>query len=236
MKRLLTITILVAAMASCQPRQGKNVEDLPATANSAPAMNSIVVTDVIQATNYSYVQGRHDGSDIWLAILKGDIEVGKTYYYGRTMEMKNFKSKDLDRTFERIYFLEGLYEDPSGRIGAGMNVPNDAMHHGNTDMSEKRQEIIIPKDADVTLIGDLYVNKQDLAGQKVIVKGLVTKFNPQIMDRNWVHIQDGSGDNSSFDLTVTTLDNVRVGSIVKFEGILVTDKDFWPWLSVRFTA
>jgi hypothetical protein len=29
MKRLLTITILVAAMASCQPRQGKNVEDLP---------------------------------------------------------------------------------------------------------------------------------------------------------------------------------------------------------------
>ena len=40
------------------------------------------------------------------------------------------------------------------------------------------------------------------------------------------HIQDGTGGENSFDLTITTQDQVTVGSIAKFEGVVAIDKDF----------
>ena len=46
------------------------------------------------------------------------------------------------------------------------------------------------------------------------------------MNKNWVHIQDGTGGENTFDLTITTLDEVKLGAIVKFEGTVVINKDF----------
>ena len=75
-------------------------------------------------------------------------------------------------------------------------------------------------------IGELYENKESLASKKIKVRGVVTKFNPGIMDRNWVHIQDGTGGTTSFDLTITTNDQIQVGTIAIFEGIVAVNKDF----------
>ena len=46
------------------------------------------------------------------------------------------------------------------------------------------------------------------------------------MNKNWVHVQDGSGDDKVYDLTVTTLEKVNVGDIVNFSGKIVLKKDF----------
>jgi hypothetical protein len=46
------------------------------------------------------------------------------------------------------------------------------------------------------------------------------------MDRNWVHLQDGTSDSGSFDLTVTTEEEVNVGDVLTFEGKIKLDKDF----------
>jgi hypothetical protein len=46
------------------------------------------------------------------------------------------------------------------------------------------------------------------------------------MDKNWVHLQDGTSDSDSFDLTVTTTDNVEVGDIATFKGKITLKKDF----------
>ena len=70
------------------------------------------------------------------------------------------------------------------------------------------------------------MEKEEFANKNITVKGVVTKFNPNIMDKNWVHIQDGTGGENSFDLTITTMDNVEVGSIVTFQGMVALDKDF----------
>jgi hypothetical protein len=51
------------------------------------------------------------------------------------------------------------------------------------------------------------------------------KFSGGIMNRNWVHIQDGTKDNGKFDLTVTTQDSVKVGDVVIFEGKIALNKD-----------
>jgi len=77
-------------------------------------------------------------------------------------------------------------------------------------------------------VADIFANKDKLAGKEVTVRGKVMKFSPMIMGRNWVHIQDGTGDAASGtnDLTVTTSDSVKVGDTVLVKGKLAANKDF----------
>jgi len=75
-------------------------------------------------------------------------------------------------------------------------------------------------------IGDLYSQKERYNTKTVIVRGKVMKVNQAIMKRNWIHIQDGSGDENSFDLTVTTDELPSVGDIVTLKGVVAVDKDF----------
>jgi hypothetical protein len=46
------------------------------------------------------------------------------------------------------------------------------------------------------------------------------------MKTNWVHIQDGTRTDNSFDLTITTNDVTKVGDVVTFEGTVTLKKDF----------
>ena len=64
--------------------------------------------------------------------------------------------------------------------------------------------------------------------KSVTVRGTVVKFNGGIMDRNWLHIQDGSGtsDAHNDDLTVTTDVSAKVGDVVTLSGSLGTNRDF----------
>jgi hypothetical protein len=77
-----------------------------------------------------------------------------------------------------------------------------------------------------TTISKLLSDKQSFSGKVIKVKGIVTKYNPQILGKNWVHIQDGSEFQGGFDLTVTTDKIVSLGDTVTFEGKMILDKDF----------
>jgi len=46
------------------------------------------------------------------------------------------------------------------------------------------------------------------------------------MERNWVHIQDGTEFEGKFDLTATSSETFEVGTQVTLEGILTLDHDF----------
>jgi hypothetical protein len=75
-------------------------------------------------------------------------------------------------------------------------------------------------------ISNIYLNSKDLNGKTVKVRGQVVKVNNAVMDKNWVHIQDGTNGNGEYDLTITTLEQVIKGDIVTFEGTLNLDRDF----------
>jgi len=79
---------------------------------------------------------------------------------------------------------------------------------------------------DCMTIAKLMSDKKELSGKSVTVKGQVTKVNVAIMDKNWIHIQDGTESDGAFDLTVTTSENIAVGEIVTFKGKITLDKDF----------
>jgi hypothetical protein len=90
---------------------------------------------------------------------------------------------------------------------------------------EKINAIVEPC-ADCITIGKLFADKQSYSGKNIKIKGKVTKFNPAIMGKNWVHIQDGTEFDGDFDLTITTAVQTSVGETITFEGKIALDKDF----------
>ncbi|MBK7771699.1 MAG: hypothetical protein IPI48_14585 [bacterium] len=75
-------------------------------------------------------------------------------------------------------------------------------------------------------VGEIYAKGAELGGKSVKVRGRVVKFTPNIMGTNWIHIQDGSGEGATVDLTVTTSEIVAIGDVIVAEGVLAIDKDF----------
>ena len=85
------------------------------------------------------------------------------------------------------------------------------------------------KSAKTYKVADIYKNKDALDKKVVTVRGKVVKVSSNIMDRNWIHIQDGTGHAvaKNNDLTVTTTQNPpAVGKVVTVTGTLAKSKDF----------
>ena len=89
-----------------------------------------------------------------------------------------------------------------------------------------RIDVKVEPCADCIIIEKIIANKKDFADKTISVKGIVTRINEGIMGKNWVHIQDGTGVEGAFDLTVTTIQNVKKGDTVTFKGTIAIDKDF----------
>lgn len=89
-----------------------------------------------------------------------------------------------------------------------------------------KADIKIEPCADCITISRLVADKKSFSGKKIRVKGVVTKVNEAIMDKNWIHIQDGTETDGIFDLTITSGQSVAVGDTVTFEGTISLEKDF----------
>jgi hypothetical protein len=87
------------------------------------------------------------------------------------------------------------------------------------------KELSEPSEATLS-IARLYSEKEKYNDRVITVKGKVVKVNPAIMGLNWVHIQDGTGDEGSNDLTVTSTQEFKVGTEVAVKGRISLDKDF----------
>ncbi len=76
-------------------------------------------------------------------------------------------------------------------------------------------------------IAEIYAEKDQLAGEEVVLRGKVVKTNAGIMGKNWLHVRDGSGAEGADTLTVTTPFVLpEVGDTVVVTGALELDKDF----------
>jgi hypothetical protein len=226
MKVFLGIVIALIAVAlvfRLTKKQDTSVQDLPAATftTAAAAMHNTVVEEVIQATSYTYLRVKEGKTDYWVATAKNDVAVGDKYSYGEALEMVNFKSKELDRTFDKIYFIS-----ESSDQAAGQQNNQEAPATMGRPKVEMKADAVIPQSAGGISIAELYKNRAKYANLKIRVKGKVVKVNPEVMDRNWVHLQDGTNDSGNFDLTVTTLEQANIDDILEFEGTIILNKDF----------
>ena len=189
--------------------------------NLAPGVHQVKVKEVIHTSNYTYVRVRENRKEYWCAINKADIEIGKTYFWLKGWEMNQFHSKELDRNFSSIFFLEALSDRP---IVATNPMASNVMA-GRQSIPEKEGIKVDRAEGGIT-IGELYASPGSYNGKSVTIRGEVVKFSPHIMNRNWVHIQDGTKEGNDYDLTITTQDTAAVGATCVFEGIISLDKDF----------
>jgi hypothetical protein len=213
--RILMWALLLLAVTSC----GNRTES---------SQNSVKVKEVLQVNNYTYLLVKGAKGDLWIAAPTMEASPGETYTYQGGMIMENFYSKELDRTFDQVLFVEGLFPPDGGEIlsmDQGMPSMGQETTPGSRVKAEKTSVNISHVEGSVS-IADLFAHPKDYEGKVVRVTGEVTKFNPAIMDKNWVHLQDGTEFEGRFDLTATTSESFEVGDQVTLEGILATDQDF----------
>jgi len=217
MRYLLMIFASVTILMACQNKDANEASE------TAAGTYKGVVEEVLQAGEYTYLQVDENGKKKWLAVPGMEAAKGDVYYYAEGLVMTNFGSKELGRTFEEVTFLEFVSKEP---IVAGAPKKEETLQTGADKRETLKMEYEITAVEGGYSIADIFVKKAELSGKKVKVKGVVVKYNPEIMSKNWLHIQDGSEFNGKFDLTVTTLTEVAVGDTIVVEGILAVDKDF----------
>ena len=229
MRIILAITTIVLFFTACQnapkPVKEEKSNDYSEAMKQMKAAKGgeAIVVETMDAGGYTYIKMKENGNEFWGAVTQRPVETGKTYYYADGMLMKNFTSKQLDRTFDQILFIQSFSEQPiEGKTAGGMDNP-----HENTS-SDKMQDINIEPAEGGIALAELFRNSEKYEGKEVTVRGKIAKINRNIMQKNWVHVQDGTEYEGQFDLTITTKEGeeLKTGDIATFKGVIVLDKDF----------
>ncbi len=211
---LVFLAAIVMLSVSCKQKSKPNE-------NLAPNVHKVTAEEVLQSSNYTYLRVSEDNKETWIAISRREAEVGKSYYYEPNIEMTDFVSKELKRTFKTIVFVDKFSDQPITNVKASM----DNTSKGNQPAVAKEGIKVEPAEGGIT-IAELYAKKDSYAGKTVKIRGEVVKFSAEIMGRNWVHLQDGTNSNGAFDITITTNDVTKIGDVVTFEGSVTLKKDF----------
>lgn len=227
---------LLAALAGCSDPAEAPVAENPALAAPVPAgMMRGTVLETMNAGGYTYVLIDTGQDQRWAATQQTVVNAGDVVQMREGMAMTGFTAKSLNRTFDIIYFVDGMQNlsaspEPVAALPEGHPATSLPPGHPSTEgMADTA-----PADATVAAlepgqdIAYLYANKDALAGQKISLRGKVVKYNEGILGWNFIHLQDGSGDSAagSNDLTVTSKAQAAVGQTVVVTGTVVLDKDF----------
>ena len=218
MKYYLSFVLVLVLFMSCK-------NDPKTEMQNTTDIHKVTAQEVINVNEYTYVRVLEDGVENWIAAPLTDIKVGETYYYGNAIQMQNFKSEELNKTFETVYFVQKISKTEKDNQQSLVSSPASEKSGSQRLIAEKK-DITIETSGNTITIEELLKNKEKYNNEIVRLKGEVTKYNPAIMNVNWVHIQDGTAFNNIFDLTVTTTAEVNLGDIISFEGKVILNKDF----------
>jgi hypothetical protein len=190
------------------------------------------VLETMNSGGYTYVQFDTGSEALWAAAPQFDVSVGDMVTVPQGMPMTDYHSKSLDRDFDVIYFVGAITTgdttlppadanfDAAAAMQAAHPSPQVTVAEGDVDFAG----LAVPEGGHT--VADIFSGKAELSGQKVSVRGKVVKFSPQIMGKNWLHLQDGTDHEGANDLTVTTASTAAKGDTVVVVGLVVTDKDF----------
>jgi hypothetical protein len=220
--RIYLLLILMVIFSSCV--RNKNGQTLQ---NASPSVNSKVfeVTEVVQTSNYTYLKVKENMGDKWVAVSRQDINVGDVYYYDDALQMNNFHSKELERDFDVIYFVNQISKTPMNQTPQNAMTGQMPAHSGKVQ-TEQNSNITLKKAGNELTVAQIYASRDKYANQEVEIRGVVVKVNKSVMGKNWIHIQDGTNDNGNFDLTITSQDVAEVNDEVTFKGKITLNKDF----------
>lgn len=212
----------------------------PASAQTNVTGLGIVSGKVVETTNappYTYVRVDTGKEKLWAAAPQFPVKVGDKVSFSDKMPMTNFQSKTLHRTFDVVYFAGRIDvagapqpDEASGQVSAA--APKQEAHSHLQGAAGKASEpsavdLSGIKKADGGLtVAEVYQQKKKLEGKQVTFRGKVAKYNPQVMNRNWLHVRDGTGSPGANDITVTTDAPAGVGATVVVTGTVALNQDY----------
>ena len=181
-------------------------------------MHTVTVEEVLPTDKYVYLHVKEGEEKYWIAALKADVQVGESYMYSGGLLQTNFESKEYDRVFEKVILVSSLVK-ASGVSDQPPVVRQEKKEKVKPDLSES----IEPAEGSIK-ISELVENAKKYEGKIIQLTGTCTKINRNIMNRNWIHLKDGSKDD--FDLVITSSQMVSEGAVVTLKGKVVLNKDF----------
>ena len=192
------------------------------------------VIQTIDSGGYTYVLLDRNGAQLWVAMPVTKVSAGDEVSIVPGVEMRNFTSNTLKRTFDRIIFSSGMAPKEGGAVNAQASSMLSSRPYG--EIEKKNVNVEKAHDPNGYTVSEIYEKRAALNGKPVVVKGSVVKVSTGIMGKNGIHLQDGSGaqEKDDFDITVTSQDQPVAGDVVVARGTLFVDKDFGA--GYRYTA
>jgi hypothetical protein len=227
---LLLLPLLLLAACGGGAETAGETAPAEAAGPSGPAAESglvegvAAVLETMDSGGYTYARLATVEGEVWVAAPITPLEVGDQVGFTGGQQMRDFHAPSLGRTFESIWFVGSL-----PKAGEEAAVAEAHAGVGAASGAEASPEVAAGSVAAAEgghTIAELYGKRSEFAGQQVVVAGKVVKYNAGIMGKNWIHLQDGTGEEGTNDLTVTTQATTAVGDEVLVRGVLVLDRDF----------
>ncbi|NNE03216.1 MAG: hypothetical protein HKN52_08620 [Eudoraea sp.] len=228
--RILQFTLILLLFTACNGP--KTAEPFSLTKSIATdsdiidkEMHEVVVKEVLPATKYVYLKVTEKGREYWISAPKKDIKEGNSYVYNEALLKTQFESKEYNRIFDTIYLVTTIVPKEHGLPPITSPVPKAGKEKGESvttaegDTPEVRGQF-----AGAIKIAELVKNPAAYENKMVELTGECVKVNEGIMDRNWIHLKDGSQDD--YDLVITTKETVEKGTTITIRAIVALNKDF----------
>lgn len=185
------------------------------------------VAETIDVDNYIYL--RLEESEVWVASGPVQVVVGDRISYKNALEMKEFHSSTLDRTFESIMFVASVSVEGNDVEPKIQGMPATA---GHAPMPMSPPEAIsapaageIPAFEGGETVKSLFAGSAALEGKPIQLRARVTKVNEQIMGKNWVTLQDGTGTEADNKILATSMELPKPGDTVVASGVVRNNVD-----------
>jgi hypothetical protein len=223
---LLAGLVWMAVTAGATEPPAEEVGPPPAAKTSGhpslPAQRNIAgnVTQTMDVTQYTYVEIDTGDGLVWVAGPVTEVKVGDAVEVSGGIQMVDFRSSTLDRTFEKIHLVSAI------RVKSQQKASSESAPAGGNAGAAPQVSGIERIEGGHT-VGEIIAGRTSLAGSQIAVRGKVIKSNSAIMGRNWLHLSDGTvGPDGEREVTVSTQDTAAVGSTVVVRGTVATDRDF----------
>jgi len=213
-RRLLATFVLAAAAAVIGPA---------VAAPGASLQGEVLETRDVES--YTYLRLATPGGESWAAVPTAKVKKGDRVTIVDTTTMRNFQSKTLGRSFDRIVF--GQLAGGAAQSSAGAASPHAGQSTGGAAAAAKPIKVTKAAGPDARTVAEIYKGKAALKDKPVTLHAQVVKVNLGILGKNWLHLQDGSGTAAGRDqdIVVTSKDSAAVGDIVTVKGTVRADVD-----------
>jgi len=163
----ILLLVFVVVFTSCV----KNNKDQQVTNQTPTNEKAFEVKEVVQTSNYTYMKVNENFADRWVAVSRMDAVAGEKYYYDDALLMNNFHSKELDRDFETIYFINKVSSIPFSMQEKMNSMPSN--HSGNTSAKQK-SSVSLEKEDDEITVAQVFENRSKYAYQEIEIRGMAS--------------------------------------------------------------